>query len=365
MPRFVAAAPASGYSGTLLALSPSVYYRLNETLVVSAASSSTNFPTEPPANAFDGDPNTFWTTNGVSSGWLRAQLNTATAVTSYKITRRDDIPARNPKDWTFEGSNDGSTWTTLDTQTGITWPTAGETKSFTFTNSTAYTYYRVNVSANNGDTYLSIAELVVDPIGTAADSSGNSHPAKYLNATLGATGATSDSAKAVTFAGTGFIECPYGAWLNASSFTVAAFVKTTSSSVLSILDRCNGSLSFNGWQFRTTSAGKVELVLTHNGAGLGTSVVGGTSINDGSYHLVVGTYDGTTLKVYVDGSPDGSQANSGPVDQPLDGLRIGATRAGSGTGSPAQGWVGSLDEAAYWAGTALTSTQVAALYAAK
>jgi subtilisin-like proprotein convertase family protein len=55
-----------------------------------------------------------------------------------------------PSDWTFQGSNDGVTWSDLDTQTGISW-FAGERKLFQFANATAYLYYRVFLTDN---TYL-------------------------------------------------------------------------------------------------------------------------------------------------------------------------------------------------------------------
>jgi hypothetical protein len=79
--------------------------------------------------------------------------------------------------WTFEGSNDGSAWTTLDTQTGqTTWTLL--TKAYDFTNSTAYLYYRLNVSANNGDaTFLEISEIT---IGVKTSTKG----ARFLNGRL-------------------------------------------------------------------------------------------------------------------------------------------------------------------------------------
>lgn len=50
-------------------------------------------------------------------------FTTPIKLTSYSFTSGDDSSyadgagARNPDDWTVEGSNDGSTWTTLDTET--------------------------------------------------------------------------------------------------------------------------------------------------------------------------------------------------------------------------------------------------------
>ena len=109
------------------------------------------------------------TASGDMPTWWQVQLRSAQIVTSYAITRRDDIPGRNIKDFTFQGSNDGASWTVLDTQTGITWPTPGQIQTFSFSNSTSYSYYRVNITANNGDAYTSILEITfggatIDPV---------------------------------------------------------------------------------------------------------------------------------------------------------------------------------------------------------
>lgn len=160
---------AGAYWDEVFADSPWAAFETNETTgtsladwapQVSVATASSNYPSDIPANAFDGNAGTPWSTNGVSTGWLQAQLTAAAALTRYAITSRSGFAGRAPNTWTFEGSNDGSTWTTLDTQTGITW-SGGDTKSYTFTNTTAYLYYRLNVTANNGDTYLDCTELAL------------------------------------------------------------------------------------------------------------------------------------------------------------------------------------------------------------
>lgn len=157
------------YSSEVLADSPTLWLRGDAYASVVTGTSSTNFPGDTPANAFDGNSGTFWTTNAVSTGWLRAEMSAAVALNEYAITGRAGFTGRSPNSWTFEGSNDGSSWTTLDTRSSVTW-SGGETKTYTFSNTTAYLYYRLNVSANNGDTYLGLAELTL-PLVT--DQSGN------------------------------------------------------------------------------------------------------------------------------------------------------------------------------------------------
>lgn len=70
--------------------------------------------------------------------------------------------ARAPKDWTLEGSNNNSTWDTLDTRTNQTSWGSGEWRAYTCNSptGTAYRYYRVNITANNGDgTYVQLDKV--------------------------------------------------------------------------------------------------------------------------------------------------------------------------------------------------------------
>ncbi len=114
--------------------------------------------------AFDGLKDSgnsdLWINNGGSTGWLSYKFPTAQYINKYTIISGQAIDlSRSPKDWTFEGSNDGSTWTILDTQTNQTSWTAAQSRSFSFNNSNAYLNYRLNISANNGSNYTVVIEL--------------------------------------------------------------------------------------------------------------------------------------------------------------------------------------------------------------
>ena len=81
-------------------------------------------------------------------------------VLCYRIYSNGSSVSYNPEDWTFEGSNDGSNWDVLDTKTGKSADLGGHVWSeFPITNSTAYRYYRLNITANGGGTYLVIQEI--------------------------------------------------------------------------------------------------------------------------------------------------------------------------------------------------------------
>jgi hypothetical protein len=105
--------------------------------------------------AFDGQLSTEWAPNG-TTGWLEYEFTTPQIITRYVLQCAQADIQFYPKDWTIEAWN-GSTWVVLDTRTNITsWASTTELKSFSMANTTAYTRYRINVSANGGREFLSI-----------------------------------------------------------------------------------------------------------------------------------------------------------------------------------------------------------------
>ncbi len=117
----------------------------------------------PASLAFDGDSATAWrTAAGVSASDLtyRFANDGAVVVTRYSVTSAADSPARDPRDWRFEGSLDGFAWSVLDTRSGQVFSARGQTLSFGFLNAAAFKFYRLVVTANNGDpSALQLAEL--------------------------------------------------------------------------------------------------------------------------------------------------------------------------------------------------------------
>lgn len=105
--------------------------------------------------------NTGWQTSGVATGWLSFDFNTALIIDGYTVFG-SDTQSQNPRNWTFEGSNDNTNWTVLHTVTlaaGIA--VNGNYQSpMSIGNTTAYRYYRINISLNGGSaTNVRIVEL--------------------------------------------------------------------------------------------------------------------------------------------------------------------------------------------------------------
>lgn len=95
-----------------------------------------------------------WLANA-TTGWLQVDLGAGNTKQLYSYAVRSETSgntSRSPKNWTMLGSNNGTDWDTLDTVTNQTAWSLNEIRSFICdTYTTAYRYFRLNITANNGD----------------------------------------------------------------------------------------------------------------------------------------------------------------------------------------------------------------------
>jgi alpha-L-fucosidase 2 len=115
------------------------------------------------ASTVDGDNSTKWCVNtgGNPVAWQR-QTSRGEIVTSYTLVSANDMPGRDPKDWDFSGSMDGQEWTVLDSHRDETpFDQRKQAKSYTFSNSAAYPYYKFNFTANHDDPMFQLAEVAL------------------------------------------------------------------------------------------------------------------------------------------------------------------------------------------------------------
>lgn len=147
------------------------------------------------ANGFDQNPGSLWFHSG-TSGWLQYDFGAGNAQVIKRYTVSSaivNIAARDPKDWQFQGSDDGTTWTTLDSQSGQAFANRMQLNTYNLGNTTAYRYYRLNVTANNGDstfTHLGDIGLWSDSGRTVPDSDyvlSSRHSNKVMTALSGGT----------------------------------------------------------------------------------------------------------------------------------------------------------------------------------
>jgi hypothetical protein len=115
--------------------------------------------------AFNGSLANGWQTASSTTGWLQIDRGSAgsTALGSYAIasTSNAGFGSVCPSAFTLQGSNNGSTWTTLDTRTAETGWTASQVRTYTCNSPTGipYRYYRLDVTASNGGASIVVGEL--------------------------------------------------------------------------------------------------------------------------------------------------------------------------------------------------------------
>jgi hypothetical protein len=126
----------------------------------SAASFNGDSAREGSDKAFDRDPGSKWYGYNSPTGWLQYDFGAGKAqvVKRYSINSAD-VDKRDPKSWNFLGSQDGSTWTTLDSQKDQSFRIRMAMNTYDIANTTAHRFYRLDITANNGDGGVAVAEL--------------------------------------------------------------------------------------------------------------------------------------------------------------------------------------------------------------
>lgn len=203
-------------------------------------------------------------------------------------------------------------------------------------------------------TILADAPLVYYPLGDpegstlAADASGRGERPLALagDPTLPvvfglATGPGTDDLTAATFAGGEYLKSGIPT-TSPTAESIEAFVLGSTLATATVATTSDLALNI-------TSSGWAELAI-HNGATLVATTTSGGNIMDGATHHLAGTWDGTTIRLYVDGALTSSFAQAGSPT--LNSVAVGG--GGPVIYSPFTGVVAHV--AAY--DTALTLTQI-------
>ncbi len=186
---------------------------------------------------------------------------------------------------------------------------------------------------------------------TVHDSSG-----QHNNGTLsgGAQWSSGYFGSGLTFDGnTGQVDVPDSPALEPSSaITVAAYVKSATAPGVNkyIIDKGASDCIAASYGLYTGNNGGLQFYFSQNsGFTYYPSPDAGTGIWDGKWHFVVGTYDGSTVRLYVDGSQVGSGTPaSGAISYgyaPSNDLEIGHY---GGPCPQSDNFAGSIDEPTVW-----------------
>lgn len=193
--------------------------------------------------------------------------------------------------------------------------------------------------------------------GNANDITGNGHNGTF-NGTFGA----GEVGPAFTFNGADvFVNVPNAASLNPAKITVDAWIYVTANTFFpSIIGKGNTGTydeSYHLFLYSEGSAnGRASFLVNTNGTSSGRAIAEGQPIPYNGWHFLAGTYDGTTVKVYVDGSLAGMTLHTGSIHFTNDDLLIGKVDRTASSYRDAY-FSGSIDEAELY-NRALSATEI-------
>jgi prepilin-type N-terminal cleavage/methylation domain-containing protein len=144
-----------------------------------------------------------------------------------------------------------------------------------------------------------------------------------------------------------------------SVFTISAWINTSNINsqynyIYSNARDCCGT--YNGINF-AANGGNVGLAIWY-GSGSPASVWTSGGISSSTWTFVTGTYDGTTIKVYINGVLSASGAYSGGVGSPAS---YGTVLGALANGPPLYDWTGSLNDLRLY-NRALSASEIQAMY---
>ncbi len=145
-----------------------------------------------------------------------------------------------------------------------------------------------------------------------------------------------------------YIEIAHNSALNPASWTIEGWFNTTHSGTAnSDINRIVSKISDTGWNVFTLQVYDGKLgTNTNSGSNTNFVATSTTTVNDGEWHHAAATFDGTNLKLYVDGVLEATTSFSGTVDYGGQSVNIG--RSYDPVNGSIQYFDGSLDEVRIW-----------------
>lgn len=134
---------------------------VNQTLTGGTYESNAEFDSSYPLNnAFDNNRDTKVSTSAANF-WIQFKFDNSVGypINHYCVVSGDGDTSYDPSAWEFLGSNDGVDWDVLDTRSGEEFEGRKLKREFNIDNTKKYTYYRLNITANNGGNLTQLTEI--------------------------------------------------------------------------------------------------------------------------------------------------------------------------------------------------------------
>lgn len=166
-----------------------------------------------------------------------------------------------------------------------------------------------------------------DPSGTAmTDSSGNARGGTYSGTvTLGAGSLLTGDADTSADFGGGRSTVSNAAWMNTTTVVIEAVIRPDTvpgaGNYAFIASRENNGTTGPFWF--VLHSGKLEFACWTGGSSSPTELMGATTLSAATTYHVAGYYDGTDMKVYIDGTEDGTVGKTGNLNSNAQDLILG------------------------------------------
>lgn len=197
--------------------------------------------------------------------------------------------------------------------------------------------------------------------GVATDGSGFSYNGTVNGAAL-TTDRFGNGNNSYDFSGNQSIALPNSVVLSTNfSISVYTTLQNITPQFCAILGRWQGASNKFSFELSKRNTNKIGFVYSTNGTNafeVASTTVFGVSNN--WIHIAV-TYDGATIKLYINGVLENSIANSTPIYNNGDVTYIGATRSATPNASNSFFWTGKIDDVTIW-NRAITAQEVTSIY---
>lgn len=151
---YTASYPQVGFNIELRADDPTAFPAMSANDMGPYQASASNSSYGAAWQAFDQNNSTFWGSNPAAS-WLKIQFPGQRRITGYHVRNRTGFTNQTPTSWTFEGSNDDSSWTVLDTRSSVMFADGGE-NSYSVASPGSYRFYRLNIGGNTNNATIAV-----------------------------------------------------------------------------------------------------------------------------------------------------------------------------------------------------------------
>jgi hypothetical protein len=263
-------------------------------------------------NAFSQDSNTtFWQSAVANTGTLGYQFPSGKVIKRYILRMISSTTLSFPTAWTFQGSNDGISYTTLDTVTGAVISLGGNYVSSVLANTTSYTYYRINITAVvSAGTAPTIGEFeLTESTGTAF---GGAAGGQFRYANGGNLTCTSSPAIVVGIASVPVLEMTLAS-PNTGTFTGNILTLANTGNFFAIRHSSTGILNLNGNYSIDGTTGRSIISVTLTGT---LNIVGNLTSTNNSGNNINTLVMNTGGTINITGNCTGStnlSAASSPV----------------------------------------------------